>query len=390
MAELAKGVVAAGHPTTAQAGAGVLREGGNAVDAAVPAMLTSVAVEPLLTGLGAGGYMLVAGGGRDATLLDFFVEAPTDPRSTDPEDSSAAELVAITVSFGDAAQVFHVGPSSCGVYGTPAGICEAIRRWGTLPLESLAEPAARSAGDGVQLNAGQAYVAEILSDLLRSTPECAALWAPGGRILREGETLRNPELGESLRRLGRDGAEPFYRGDVASAVCRWLHAHGGACSVTCTNGEGSGVVVPGTGIHINNVMGEEDLNPLGFHRHPPGRRMPSMMAPSVVMRDGEVELVLGSAGSNRIRSALLQTIVGVVDHGLSARQAVDAPRAHLEHDFLYVEPGIDAGALEDKELSIVRFGGLNLFFGGVQAVLRREGALEGAGDPRRGGVAVSV
>jgi len=115
MAEVAKGVVAAGHPTTAQAGAGVLREGGNAVDAAVAAMLTSFAVEPLLTGLGAGGYMLVAGGGRDATLLDFFVEAPTDPRSTDPEDSSAAELVAINVSFGDAAQVFHVGPSSCGV-----------------------------------------------------------------------------------------------------------------------------------------------------------------------------------------------------------------------------------------------------------------------------------
>jgi len=169
-----------------------------------------------------------------------------------------------------------------------------------------------------------------------------------------------------------------------------IDADGCACSVTCTNGEGSGVVVPGTGIHINNVMGEEDLNPLGFHRHPPGRRMPSMMAPSVVMRDGEVELVLGSAGSNRIRSALLQTIVGVVDHGLSARQAVDAPRAHLEHDVLYVEPGIDAGALEDKELSIVRFGGLNLFFGGVQAVLRREGALQGAGDPRRGGVAVSV
>ena len=496
MAEVAKGVVAAGHPTTAQAGAGVLREGGNAVDAAVAAMLTSFAVEPLLTGLGAGGYMLVAGGGRDATLLDFFVEAPTDPRSTDPEDSSAAELVAINVSFGDAAQVFHVGPSSCGVYGTPAGVCEAMRRWGTLPLESLAEPAARIAGDGVQLNAGQAYVAEILSDLLRSTPECAALWAPEGRILREGETLRNPELGESLRRLGRDGAEPFYRGDVASAVCGWLQAHGGvlsaddlrsyralerapvrvayrdrevltnpppsaggillayalallgrrpappsldavvdamaaaqsertaefveglseegfmerflgsrlgatthisvidadgcACSVTCTNGEGSGVVVPGTGIHINNVMGEEDLNPLGFHRHPPGRRMPSMMAPSVVMRDGEVELVLGSAGSNRIRSALLQTIVGVVDHGLSARAAVNAPRAHLEHDVLYVEPGIDAGALEDKELSIVRFGGLNLFFGGVQAVLRREGALQGAGDPRRGGVAASV
>ena len=98
-------------------------------------------------------------------------------------------------------------------------------------------------------------------------------------------------------------------------------------------------MVPGTGIHLNNVMGEEDLNPLGFHRHPAGRRMPSMMAPSVVMRDGEVELVLGSAGSNRIRSALLQTIVGVVDHGLRAREAVDAPRVHFEDGRSTPSPG---------------------------------------------------
>src|SRR5205823_14849572 len=100
-----------------------------------------------------------------------------------------------------------------------------------------------------------------------------------------------------------------------------IDVEGRACSTTCTNGEGSGVVVPGTGIHLNNVMGEEDLNPLGFHRHPAGRRMPSMMAPTIVMREGEVELVLGSAGSNRIRSALLQTIVAAVDHAQGAQAA---------------------------------------------------------------------
>jgi gamma-glutamyltranspeptidase / glutathione hydrolase len=173
-----------------------------------------------------------------------------------------------------------------------------------------------------------------------------------------------------------------------------LDASGRACSATCTNGEGSGVVVPGTGIHLNNVMGEEDLNPYGFHRHPPGRRMPSMMAPSVVMRDGDVELVLGSAGSNRIRSALLQTIVGAVDHDLDARAAVDAPRVHLEDGVLYAEPGIAddalAAAAAGHAEEIVRFADLNLFFGGVQAVRRRDGLLGGAGDPRRGGVAVSA
>jgi gamma-glutamyltranspeptidase/glutathione hydrolase len=482
------GVVAAGHPLTAQAGARVLREGGNAIDAAVAAMLTSFVTEPLLTGLGAGGYMLVAGAGREPALLDFFVQAPTRTG-----DGSEAELQGIDVSFGDADQVFHVGPASCGVYGAPAGVCEAMRRWGTVPLEELAAPAARLAGEGVVLNAGQAYVAEILAELLSSTPEVAALWAPHGRILREGETLRNPELGEALMRLARDGPAPFYSGDIAAEVCAWLRARGGsltredlaaydavqrppvdvgyrdrriltnpppsaggtllayalalldrgpappplpgvvaamaaaqsertpefvegldqegflerflstrlgstthisvidaegcACSATCTNGEGSGVVVPGTGMHLNNVMGEADLNPLGWHLHPAGRRMPSMMAPSVVMRDGEVELVLGSAGSNRIRSALLQTIVGVVDHGLDARAAVEAPRVHFEDGTVFAEPGVEVREL-DPELRVVRFAGLNLFFGGVQAALRREGRLSGAGDPRRGGVAV--
>src|SRR6476646_5672396 len=80
-AEGEQGIVAAGHPLTAQAGAHVLREGGNAVDAAVGAMLTSFAAEPLLTGLGAGGYMLVAGGDQEPSLLDFFVQAPSDPRA---------------------------------------------------------------------------------------------------------------------------------------------------------------------------------------------------------------------------------------------------------------------------------------------------------------------
>jgi gamma-glutamyltranspeptidase/glutathione hydrolase len=469
----------------------VLRDGGNAVDAAIAAMLTSFVAEPLLTGLGAGGYMLVAGGGREPALLDFFVAAPTLPR-----EGSGAALEAIDVSFGDADQVFYVGPASCGVYGAPAGVREAAGRWGSIPLALLVQPAARLAREGVELNAQQAYIVRILADLLRSTPECAALWAPDGRLLEEGSVLRNPELGDALERLGSDGDEPFYRGDLAQLVCEWLAARGGsmtasdlsgyhaidrapvrvsyrerevltnpppsaggiliayalalldrgpapptlrgvvdamkaaqsertaafveglaeqgflerfmatrlgstthisvldahgcACSVTTTNGEGSGVVVPGTGIHLNNVMGEEDLNPLGFHRHPRGRRMPSMMAPSIVMRDGEVELVLGSAGSNRIRSALLQTIVAVVDHGLTAKEAVEAPRVHLEDGVLYVEPGIDEAALQAIDERIVRFRALNLFFGGVQAVVREREQVTGAGDPRRGGVAVVV
>ena len=166
---------------------------------------------------------------------------------------------------------------------------------------------------------------------------------------------------------------------------------GAACSVTCSNGSCSGVIVPGTGVHLNNMLGEQDLNPLGFHRHPAGRRLPSMMAPTIVLRDGTPELVLGSAGSNRIRSAILQTIIRVVDDGLRADEAVRAPRVHFEDGVVYAEPGIDTTALEASGRAIGRFRELNLFFGGVQAVERdTSGEFWGGGDPRRGGAAIVV
>jgi gamma-glutamyltranspeptidase/glutathione hydrolase len=170
-----------------------------------------------------------------------------------------------------------------------------------------------------------------------------------------------------------------------------IDREGMACSVTCSNGASSGVVVPGTGIHLNNMLGEQDLNPLGFHRHPPGRRLPSMMAPTAVLRDGRPELVLGSAGSNRIRSAILQTILRVLDDGMRAGEAVRAPRVHFEDGIVYTEPGIDASAIDRTRYAHAPFRALNLFFGGVQAVERDEtGMLWGGGDPRRGGAAVVV
>jgi gamma-glutamyltranspeptidase/glutathione hydrolase len=160
---------------------------------------------------------------------------------------------------------------------------------------------------------------------------------------------------------------------------------GWAATVTCSNGEGSGLLVPGTGLHLNNMLGEEDLSPLGFFSHPPGRRLPSMMAPTVVRRDGRVELVLGSAGSSRIRSALLQVITNSVDLGLPVQAAVDAPRLHAEDAVVHIEPGIDGAALADAGHLVSRFHGRHTYFGGVQAVERRDGVLAGGGDPRRGG-----
>jgi len=481
-----QGVVAAGHPLTAEAGADVLRAGGNAVDAAIAACLASWATEPLLTGPGAGGYLLVAGPGVAPTLLDFFVAAPSH--------GERAELVPVDVSFGGANQVFHVGASSVGAYGTPAGLAAASARWGTLPLSELTPAAAQLARDGVPLNAIQAYIVEILEGILTLTPEVRAQFAPGGALLREGEPFRSEELARTIERFGTEGAGPFYRGDIAEQVVAHVAASGGtlsaadlseyaaiarepiaikyrgrtmltnpppsaggvlislalarladrpapdvsalldvmgiaqavrtndfdvglaepgflerflaanlgstthisvldagglACALTCTNGEGSGLVVPGTGIHLNNIMGEEDLSPQGFFQAPAGRRMPSMMAPTVVLdAAGAAQLVIGSAGSNRIRSAILQAVLAVVDHGAGAEQAVNAPRLHLENGTVYAEPGAlpDGHVLPDG-LELAQFEEQNLFFGGVQAICHdpETGTVSAAGDPRRGG-----
>jgi gamma-glutamyltranspeptidase / glutathione hydrolase len=491
-----RGCVAAGHPLTAEAGARVLRAGGNAVDAALGALLVSWVCEPLLTGPGAGGYLLVAGGDDEPTLLDFFVAAPGD--GADPDDR--APLLPVDVSFGDAHQVFSVGAASVGVPGCPAGVAEAARRWGSVPLADLAAPAAALAREGVPVAPEQAYIFEILAPILCTTPQARAAFAPGGRVLRAGERFAAPELARTIERLGAEGAAPFYTGDLAAAAVEAVAAGGGlltaadlaayaavarrpvrvgfrgrdvltnpppsaggillalalarldrrpappstgdliavmeeaqaardadfvaglaeegfearflatsrlgstthlsvldgdgrACSVTTTNGEGAGVLVPGAGIHLNNVMGEEDLNPLGFFRDPAGRRMPSMMAPTAVLgSDGEVELVLGSAGSNRIRSAILQTVVNVLDHGMTAADAVLADRVHLEAGRLYAEPSIDDDALRATGHEVVRFRARNVFFGGVQAVQRdpATGVLRGGGDPRRGGAVVAA
>src|SRR5918992_6105972 len=112
----ARGVVAAGHPLTAEAGVWALREGGNAVDAAVCAVLTSFATESPLTGFGAGGFMFVHMGGESA-LLDFFVEVPGRGGIDHRED-----LVPVSVHFDETPQVFNIGASSCGVRGTAAGL----------------------------------------------------------------------------------------------------------------------------------------------------------------------------------------------------------------------------------------------------------------------------
>lgn len=174
-----------------------------------------------------------------------------------------------------------------------------------------------------------------------------------------------------------------------------VDASGNAASLSSSTGCGSGVIVPGTGFQLNNMLGERDLNPRGGAPSP-GRRLTSMMAPTILLHAGKPRLVLGSAGSERLRAAIVQTVVNSVDHGLGVREAIERPRVHLDGTDLHVEGGTDpavAAALEGRGYRLVRWPGpvRNLYFGGVSAVgVRPDGTLEAAGDPRRGGGGVVV
>jgi gamma-glutamyltranspeptidase/glutathione hydrolase len=144
---------------------------------------------------------------------------------------------------------------------------------------------------------------------------------------------------------------------------------------------------------MNNMLGEYDLNPSG-RALAPGRRMTSMMAPSIVVHDGEPRLVVGSAGSVRLRGAIMQVVVNVVGHGLPVGEAIDSPRVHLDEPHVHCEGGLEPAALDALEAAgydVVRWRRRNLFFGGAAAVERRvDGSLAAAGDPRRGGFGVVV
>ena len=165
---------------------------------------------------------------------------------------------------------------------------------------------------------------------------------------------------------------------------------GNAVALTASTGSGSGVVVPGTGIHLNNMLGEFSLP-----REPrPGSRLSSGMSPSLILRDGRPRLVVGSAGSLRLRGAVMQVIVNVVQHGLRVREAIDRPRVHLDGDTLNCEGGHDTAQLAKLEAMgwrLVRWRSRNLYFGGAAAVeVRDDRELAAAGDLRRGGAGVVV
>ncbi len=503
-----KGVVSAGDKLTAQAGAEILKKGGNAFDAAVASILTAHLTEPALTSLGGGGFLLAYEPNFEPILYDFFVDVP-------PKRLENPDFYPIYVDFGDTVQEFHIGAGSVAVPGMVAGIYRVHQEKGKLPLKDIIQPAVKLARKGFYFSKMQASFIKLLEPIFTATEESKKLYTKNGKLIDETIVFRNEDYANFLEQFAEEGVLFFYEGDVADKIenlsiennglirkhdlqryqviernpidfsfkgfeiltnpppssggiliafslelldicefCKFgtkkhlknliealnitadfrkkyinenihqeglekiledyklinnyknmlknrlnlwgntthisvIDKDGNAASVTTTNGEGSGYIIPDTGIMLNNMLGEEDLNPHGFFQWDPYLRLPSMMSPTIVLKDKKPYLILGSAGSNRIRSAVIQTILNYCIFNMDIDKAVNSPRIHFENGTVFIEPGYSEEVIKEieKHYEVVEFKEKSLFFGGVQAVT---GDFKGVGDERRGGCVIYV
>lgn len=509
-----RGVVAAGHPATAEAACRILETGGNAFDATLAAFLTACVAEPMLASLGGGGFLLAHREDGQQVLYDFFTQSPLRRRRGE------VDFYPIEGDFGGTTQEFHIGYGSVACPGGVKGLFEVHGDLGSVPLWELAEPAVELARSGVEVNSFQAYIQRVLAPIVGSREEIRRVFRwddETGTSIPAGATFHLPEFADFLDTLSREGDDLFYRGEVARRLAEasrqggghltaedlssyrverrppLVFGHGGAriatnpapssggiliafclellqsvagdlgefgsrrhvralvesmaltnqarrrlsadpqasldpllertvledyrkilrkhasatrgttqisvadgagnlASLTLSNGEGSGIFLPGTGILLNNMLGEEDLNPGGFHAWPRNRRLSSMMAPTVLQHADGRRLALGSGGSNRLRTAITQALVNFLDLDLPLEEAVIRPRLHFERGSLHMEPGFPEGTvrfLRETYPDHCLWGEPNLFFGGVHGAGHdpRRGIFFGASDARRGGVA---
>src|SRR5215208_3054339 len=211
--------IAAGHPATADAGAAVLEAGGNAADAAVAATAAACVAETIMTGLLGGGHAIYwdAPSGR-AWNLDCFCDVPS---------GGSGELVQMPVPFGEELVHYAIGAASCAVPGVPGGLGALHERFGRMPWRDVLEPAMRLARTGVEFTPAHAKCLAMLAAVM-TLDRGGEIFAPNGRLLEPGETLRQPALEKALALLAAEGARSAYEGSLAEALLVLMRARGGA------------------------------------------------------------------------------------------------------------------------------------------------------------------
>lgn len=495
--------VAATGPVSADAGLAAAQAGGNAVDAAIAAMVAAMTTEPGIVSVLGGAFVTVWPADGEPEVIDGNVEMPG--RGV-PRERFGTGLREVTTSYGGGLTLY-AGHGSVATPGSFAALGVAHDRHGRAPWREVLAPAVTAARDGYAIGgAAASYLAITGDSVFGWDPGTRPLVTrPDGSALAAGDLATNPDLATTLEQIGVEGARSLYTGDLAARIAADSDARGGlvtaadlaayraqvrtplrlelggwdvatnpppsvggpmlavmlrelagvgdwgwadvvriqqavlsyrhqvhdlsrdleedgyalletierhglaglptssstahvsavdsdgnACAITASSGYGSGATVPGTGMLLNNSLGEPELNRLGLHALVPGTRLASNMAPSVGRAADGATLAVGSPGADRITTALLQVLGWHCLRGEPLQDAIDAPRVHVR----FLDDGSARADHEDDPALEQVLAGLgtaahshgaqSMFFGGVGAASRHaDGTLEAAGDPRR-------
>jgi len=502
--------IASASQLSADAGAAVADEGGNAVDAAIAAVLVSMCTDPGIIAPSSGGYLTIWPGDGSPVVIDGYAEMPGRGLSAEQRGSGVHE---VWMDYGGGTDTI-IGPGSVATPGAFAGFGLAWERYGAVPWRVILEPAIEAVSKGFPLSSAAAeYLAYSHEVIFGWDPDSfAIIHDESGDVLSEGDLVEIPDLVGSLQLIADEGPAALYRGDlgrvIAAAVrdggglmterdlaeyeaivrtpvmttmdaweiasnpppavggacmaallmmyaergiAGWdavdvasmieiqravfgyrkaeldpaagergdeaaalleaagagdmqrllgspstthtsaVDSDGAGCAITVSAGYGSGMMVAGTGIWLNNSLGEIELNPHGLHADPPGTRLVSNMAPTVARQSVGSVLAIGSPGADRITTANASVLHNFITLGMSLRDAVSHPRLHSEifegNWRAAYEPGLPVHDM--PEVTARRFPDLSMYFGGVQAALWDPAAgLFETADPRRaGGVA---
>lgn len=228
------GMVSTQHPLASEAGARILKQGGNAIDAAVAAAIAVTVVEPMMSGIGGGGAMVVHDPktGKDVAI-DFLPRVPGSATPDMYELDRARAGVGMYEWPAVVGDANFVGHRSVGVPGTIAGLCLAHRRWGRLGLASVLEPAIEYA-EGHFVDGYISAVTTGTARRLREYPEAASIFLPDGlppaapaRVYMSVEPLRQPDLARTLQRIAKNGPDEFYHGETAWLIVAEMERNGG-------------------------------------------------------------------------------------------------------------------------------------------------------------------
>ena len=507
-----KGMVASAHTLASQAGLQVLKDGGNAIDAAVAAAFAVGVAEPNDSGIGGEGMILIyRADTKRAIAIDYRSAAPA------------------TASFPS--RIPAAGYAGVAVPGAVAGLSLALQQYGTMKLDRVMAPAIKLAQEGFAISPTLAGEIADNFDAIQKNEALSAILCREGLPLEAGATLKNPDLARSLQKIAAGGPDVFYRGELAEAISAAMSAHGGFISKAdlaayhavvrepvrgsyrgfeilsapppvagaavieilqilahfnlATNGplsaenihlmaeamkrgfadfsayvadpdfvnvpiqallspeyakaraaeirpgqvtakvtagkpvrEGSGsttslcaidqdgnvavltqtisdhfggkVVIPGTGILLNNEM--KNFSSRGINTIASGKRMRGTLAPTILMKDGKPYAAVGTPGAGRIISTTAILISNLIDYHMPIQEAIESPR-FLARDTdinLSVEARMPKETIESLTKIGYTFQTMNeydLFFGGAQGIVidRKHHQLLGGADPRRDG-----